>query len=225
VLVIYLCSHHPFSSTCLLVTDWKDVYGPLIDSRCPAFPSTVSHQDSPKAPEHAGPPGPVGITADLNNVRTLWGCFNVQERTGSALLSYLRARSLCASVLNGDERVVSSCVPPFSPVRLPIDWSTHVNQQVQLEGRIMCFCFRFQIMRFQSSRYKWWNMMGRVHAMLSSTHRLVGLFGLSHSNWAKHDITPWLIHKLTPSESKRREITLHQTGTFHIHSLFVISSP
>lgn len=42
---------------------------------------------------------------------------------------------------------------------------------------------------------------------------------------AKHYITPRLINKLTPSELKWSKTTLHQTGTFHIRFLFLISSP
>lgn len=50
-----------------------------------------------------------------------------------------KLRAQLYSILNGDERVVFSRVPPFSPLRLPADWSTSVNRQVQSEDNMSLF--------------------------------------------------------------------------------------
>lgn len=90
---------------------------------------------------------------------------------------------------------------------------------------------KFWIVRFWNQREKVINegtFMGRVHSMLSSSHTKACehywpiTFKLKAPK-AKHYITPRLINKLTPSESKLSKITLHQTGPCHICSLFLIS--
>lgn len=78
------------------------------------------------------------------------------------------------------------CVPLFSPVCLPVDRSTY--QQVQSEEK-MC----------ESSRCKWENNMGRVHATRTSSYPLA-----CHTPKAKHYVTPRLINKLTRSPSAVR---------------------
>lgn len=163
------------------------------------LPPLFSHQATLKAPGHVWLPRPAP------HYRSSQHCFKWRWET-----CFL----LCPSVLT----------PSLANLLVDIHkWTGPVW------GKDMAFPFKTGPQRAEY-RDKWENIMGRDHAMLSFGHtRACEIFWpitfKPRAPKAKHYITSRLINKLTPSESKHSKITLHQTGTFHIHSLFLPPSP
>lgn len=167
------------------------------------LPPLFSHQATPTAPGHVWLPGPACITADLN------------------------------TVLSGDERAVSLLCPSLL-TPLPASRLFDINKWTgPVWSRDTAPLFEFWIKSLQQCaeyRDKWENITRRDHAVLSFGHaqacEIVWPIAFKRRpQKGKHYITSRLRNKRTPSELKRSKLTLHQTGTFHIHSLFLTSSP